>query len=910
MPKIYLRAIFRDVKSHIGRFMAILMIIFLGIAFFVGVKAAGPSMKGTADRYYKKVHLADLTLISNYGLSKEDLAFVKGKVKRADGVKAMPLTLENPSATLNVMAYNKDNQLNQLVIKSGRLPKNDHEIVMDSFAQQRLGLHLGQKLHLLDENQKNKEGKGQLNQGLQLLQADFTLVGFVQSPEFVEKGFRSLAQSDIHYDYFAYVGEGAIKGEIFSKILVANDYKDHFDSKAYTDKVDQLKKKIQRGSKSRRIARRDEINKKVAEEIRKSKDRLAQAKHKLAEGQKQLDEGKRQIELMRGQFGQSQMPALLAKAESFKREESTFLAEKEKREKEIRKAEAEIARQEKAVKNRPLAKWYLLDRNANPGYAEFSDNAERISAIASVFPVFFFLVAALMSFTSMKRMIDEQRLQIGMYRGMGYSRQQIMAKYLIYALLATVLGSGLGLMVGYPLFPPLIYGAYSSLYNIPDFKVVASLGDSTIAVSFALFSTVGAAVFISWRTLREVPAQLLRPKPPKKGKQIFLERWKFFWKRISFNRKMTLRNLFRYKGRNAMTILGVAGSTALIVTGFGINDSISNLAHQQFREVITYQGIVRLDEKAENVNRKEVLKSLEKEKGIQKIVPVYTKELTLEVAGGYEETASLMVPLDSQFKDVVDLRNRLSQDKIELKDDGAVATEKLSKLLKGEKTYQVTGLDRECHLPIKAIAENYLGHYLYMTDKAYQSFFGQKAQCNALLIQYKNPTDRMWEKKLINRLSHKKAVSSYVSLAAVHRSFQDAINGLSIITTVLVISAGLLAFVVLFTLTQMNIQERRLELATIKVLGFYNREVSWYIFQELLILSAWGIFLGGGLGYALNAFVLKTCEINKMLFPPTVSWQSYLYSALLTLLFAAIVMGFMAIKLTRVNMVEALKAED
>lgn len=933
MPKTYVRAIWRDIQSPIGRFMALLIIIFLGVGFYVGVKAAGPSMVATADRYYHRTHLADITVLSTHGLNSDDLTYLKGKAPLVEGVKALTVNMEEPSASLNVMAFRKNQQLNQLVVKKGHLPKTAKEIVLDSSAEKRLGLQLGQKLHLLEEvHQTNNESgtddnpgndlvnDGQAEQvdkdpktkdGLYLAENQFKIVGFVQSPEFIETVSRTLPQSKKHIDYFAYVGPGAIKGNLYSKVLLGSNCRESFESKAYQKAVDRLKKAVERGSKKRCAQRFEAIKEEGNEKIRKERARLSAAKSALAKGQSQIEAAKGELAQASLAFGGSLPAPLAEQAQVLKEKEKQFLTEKKLREEELQQGEELLQRQEKTLNKMSATKWYVLTRKANPGYAEFTDNADRISAIASVFPVFFFMVAALMSFTSMKRMVDDQRIQIGMCRGMGYTRAQVISKYAIYALLATGTGSLMGLVVGYPLFPPLIYGAYKTLYNIPDFQVVPSLWDTCLAVSFAFLSTVGAAVWISGRTLREVPAQLLRPKPPKKGQRILLERWTFLWRHISFNRKMTLRNLFRYKGRNVMTILGVAGSTALIVTGFGINDSISNLSHKQFREVLTYQGLVRLTDDASKGQQLQLEKTLKAEKGLEKIVPVYTQELTLKDGKGKEETASLIVPLTTNFKQVIHLRDRLTRQKISLSDQGVVATEKLNKLLKGQKAYRWVDGDRERQLPVKRVAENYLGHYLYLTPKGYQTYFKKTPRVNAYLLRYeRQAVDKDWERDLMNRLSTLKGVSVYLSLASINRTFQEAIDGLKIITTVLVVSAGLLTFVVLFTLTQMNIDERRLELATIKVLGFYNREVSWYIFQELLILLGWGIVLGCGLGYGLNAFVLKTCEVNKMLFPPTVTWTSYLCSAGLTLAFATVVMAFMTRQLARVNMVEALKAED
>lgn len=642
---------------------------------------------------------------------------------------------------------------------------------------------------------------------------------------------------------------------------------------------------------------------------------LEGAKNQLETGQYELDKGKEELAKQKAD-GQAALADAGKKIEEGEAEYQKGLNEfEEKRpeaEKEIADGQVELDKAMKELGNLDEPVYFVQDRAVNPGYQEYRDNADRMSAIASIFPVFFFLIAALVSFTTMTRMVDEQRQQMGTLKGLGYNNFDIAKKFLVYSSIAGLLGTTVGLIFGYHLFPNVIFNAYGSLYNLPDVRIHYYLSYTLIAFAVALLCTVGPAVLATQRTLRENPAAMMRPKAPKSGKRVLLERIPAIWNKLGFNAKITIRNLVRYKVRNSMTIFGVAGCTALILTGFALKNSISGLAQTQFGEVMRYDAVVSLHPNNIANQLQEYDEAIAEYPEIKEHLHILQTTYKVEKEGVNLQDVNLFVPETTEhFSDFVRLQERGKTDPHSLTDEGAVLSEKLAILMDVQPGDELMIRDEEemtYSIPIKAITENYTGHYLYLTPDLYEEVFAEAYSPNTDLLRYDE--DKNWEDRFASEIMDHPEVALVTFMDSIDRAFADTLGSLDIVTLILIISAAALAFVVLYNLTNINVSERIRELSTIKVLGFYNLEVSMYVYRETFILSLIGVFFGFLLGSVLSSVVLKMVEVDFMLFPITILPLSYLYSALLSMAFSIIVMVIMHYRLKNVDMIEALKSVE
>ena len=642
---------------------------------------------------------------------------------------------------------------------------------------------------------------------------------------------------------------------------------------------------------------------------------LASAFSQLEDGQIQINNGWSELESQRvsGEQALGEAWKEIQQGEAAYQEGLvTFTAERVDAEIEIADGERQVAEAKQALADLIEPVYYVTDRSGNPGYQEYRDNADRISAIAEIFPVFFFLIAALVSFTTMARMVDEQRQQMGTLKGLGYSDFDIAKKYLIYAAIACIVGTSLGLVAGYNIFPAVIFDAYGSMYSLPSVKITYYLSYALISIAIALLCTIGPAAWAAHASLRENPAMMMRPKAPKNGKRVLLERVTFIWDRLSFNSKITVRNLMRYKARNMMTILGVAGCTALILTGYGIKNSISGLADTQFNDVMRYNAItaMRPEASAEEIASYDELVAATPE--ITDHLKVVQESYKLDKKGVNLQNVTVFAPLESEnLPDFVSLRDRITQEPIALTDEGAVISEKLANLADvgpGDSIEIRNDEMQTYQIPIQAVTENYVNHYIYLTPSLYEEVFIQAAEPTTDLLLFDEPES--WERSFGSEVMGEQAVALVTFINSVDRSFAETLGSLDVVTLVLIVSAASLAFVVLYSLTNINVSERIRELSTIKVLGFYDVEVSMYIYRESLVLTLLGILFGFVLGKILSTVVLKMVEIDFMMFPPTIMPISYLYAGLLSLLFSSVVMLIMHRKLKQVDMIEALKSVE
>ncbi|WP_035051992.1 FtsX-like permease family protein [Carnobacterium pleistocenium] len=642
--------------------------------------------------------------------------------------------------------------------------------------------------------------------------------------------------------------------------------------------------------------------------IEAAKTTLADGEAQLADAQAQLDQEKAN--------GEAELAAASEKLANGQADYEEALAEFEEQsadaETEIVDGEADLAEAKEDLEALEMPEYYVLDRSSNPGYGEFNDNADRISAIAQVFPVFFFLIAALVCLTTMTRMVEEERLQMGTLKALGYSNWDISKKFLVYASVASVLGTVIGLAIGYQVFPNVIFDAYGSMYNLPPILINYYISYGVISFIVALLGTVMAAYLATRVALKSSPATLMRPKAPKIGKRILLERIPFIWNKLGFIQKVTARNLFRYKQRMLMTVLGVAGCTALILTGFGISDSISDVADLQYGKIMKYDAIVALNTDASETEKADYDEAAEEQTVIDESLKVSQESYTVDVEGVNTQTVTVFIPETTEnFDHYVLLNDRSSGQTYSLPEEGTIISEKLAELIDVEKgdTLTLTDTDnKEVEVVINEIVENYTGHYVYMNKDYFETVFEKAPEYTTELLNYSEAN--VDEEALGSTLLEQPSVLSINFVSDVSGAFEETMGSLGIVTLVLIISAGLLAFVVLYNLTNINVSERERELSTIKVLGFFDKEVTMYIYRENIILTVMGIVVGSLLGILLHSFVLDTSEIDLLMFSPTIQPVSYLYSAVITLVFSGIVMIAMHYKLKKVDMIEALKSVD
>lgn len=642
-----------------------------------------------------------------------------------------------------------------------------------------------------------------------------------------------------------------------------------------------------------------------------SERELAQADRQLVEGQSQIQSGWQEIEKSEQEIfdGEAEIAANEAKLADARKE---YEDGKREAEEEIADGEQKILDAEEEIAKIGTPKWYVYDRSTLVEYTGMGDNAERLGAIGRVFPVIFFLVAALISLTSMTRMVEEQRISIGTMKALGYDKSVIAAKYLGYALLATIGGSVFGVLVGEKLLPFIIIYAYEILYrHIPKILVPYNWTYAAMASFAAVACTTIATLFACYRELGAQPAVLMRPPTPKNGKRVFLERIRFIWGHLNFTWKSTVRNMVRYKKRFFMTIFGISGCMVLMLVGFGLRDSIYEIAELQYADIQVYDGSIYLQENLTEDEKENLQQYLDHDDDLERFMDADMKKITL-VSGKKERVAYQCVLSSSEdAEDYVHFRDRKTKKVYHLSDDGVIISEKTAKLLDAEVGDIICIKDEEKgnkEIKIDHICENYMSHYIYMTPKYYEKVYGEKPEYNSILFAMDDSYSKEDMEKAGQDILAREEVLSVSYMHDIEKQLDDMLGSLNLVIVVLIISAGMLAFVVLYNLNTINIAERKRELATLRVLGFYNPEVAGYVYRENILLTLIGAVVGVGLGRVLHLFIVQTVEVDAAMFGRNINFPSYIYSLVFTLAFSMIVNGIMYFKIKKIDMVESLKS--
>ncbi|WP_439442706.1 FtsX-like permease family protein [Listeria aquatica] len=877
------RALWKDIWREIwhskSRFLSILALIMLGVAFFVGIKATGPDMIETADRYYKENKLADFSIQSTYGLDESDKALLEktSGIKQIDMGYSADLLLNQDRLAMRIYSYDGKKSLNQYEALSGRVPNKSGEIALDATKKMNKKYQIGDTVTFVSGDGSKLKGT--------LKKDKFKVVGFVRSPMFIEKDSRGTSSvGNGSTDAFAVIPQQDFDSNVYT---VANlQFHDMADKKAFSNGY----KDAEESNKAKLEKR---LNKQADKRLRKMQQ----------DGYAKLDQAEKKLKAQEAKLAMSESIAQAGVAKSPELTEAK--AKLEIKQQKLQQERAKIEALEKP-------EYFVLDRSNNPGYAEYKENADRLTSLSTIFPVFFFLIAALVCLTTMTRMVEEQRTQIGTFKALGYSSSDIMKKFLVYGSLASLIGTGIGLVVGFLFFPTIIFNAYGMMYDMPAVALIFYPSYSVMALLVALLCTTVTAFAACLAELRSNAATLMRPKAPKQGKRILLERVGFIWKHMNFSSKVTARNIFRYKQRMLMTIVGVAGCTALILTGFGLRDSISDIATLQYGSVLKYDAIVTRDKTATE-KKKAAYNQLLSDDAVTGRMPTSMKTMDTVKAGTGSQAVQLTTfATTEKLDDFIHLENRESKENLKLDNRGAVVTEKLAKLLDLKKGSTLVLKDtdhKEYRFKVTGIAENYAGHYVYLTKNSYEKAFHEAPSYDTDLLNLKH-TSKAWENQFAEKLMDQGGVLGVTFSNTISDMLTDMLKSLNIVMVVLIVSAAILAFIVLYNLTNINVSERIRELSTIKVLGFYPKEVTMYVYRENIILTVLGILVGFIFGFFLHRFVIQTAEVDNMMFSPTITWPSYVYSAILTLLFSTIVMLVMHYKLKKIDMIEALKSVE
>ena len=838
-----------------GRFIGILLLMAVSAFAFIGLKMAGPDMRNTAQTYYQDVNLADLTVSSNYGLDKNDTQTIKKQAKKAtiDFGYLQDTTINNSKTSLRVLSESKNISTSQLI--SGKLPKKDNQIAISYLLRDKY--HLGEWITL--------------NEPSNLKNSRFKIVGFMRPSEYTDKS--EIGQTNVgtgQLSGIAVVKKNAFKSQNYSIARIRFNKTKELDpySSTYQKFIDNKKERITNSLKQSGKLKKVEVD------------------NNFKAAQKQIKQAKAQIQL----------------AENNGLE---ITKEKEKLEKQQKK----LNEQKQEMKQLGSISYYVNDRKNDSGYDTYQSNSEKIELITNIFPVFLFAVAALVSFSTMTRFIDEERQNIGVLRALGYSKLDTSLKFVIYSLTAALTGVFIGAIGGYWILPRIIFNAYTANLTLTNFQSSFSWKYLFLTFLISILCTTGAAVIQLFIVLRAKTSELLLPKPPKNGSRILLEKIKPFWQHLSFNYKVTLRNIFRYKVKMIMTILGIAGCTGLLMMGFGIRDSLAGIGQKQYSEIIKYD-LIAIDKNSLSSEQSTKLNQKLSSSQVNKYLPVYFENVSKKIAGTNQDLSIIVPEKSSQISKYISLRNRSSGQKINLNSRGIVISEKLAKLLNlsiGDELSLVTTNGKKVKLPISNICEMYMGHYVLMNSNIYQKHFNKKVNSNAQLIELNNQKQT---NSFANSLMKTGAVSA-INLNTNNQQIIDSlIQSMNKVIFLLIGLAALLAVVVIFTLTTTNLEERMREIATLKVLGFYNNEASLYIYRETIILSIFGILIGFLVGNWLHGFIIDNLAPLNAMFRPGILFSNYLLSALIPLVITGIMAIFVNRKIKEVNMLEALKSVD
>ncbi len=911
----------REIQHTRSRFFSIMILVALSVAFLSGLKATAPDMKKTGDDYLDSLHLADIQVLSTLGLTDDDITAIRAqdKVEDAEGEYVIDAFASSDSLDAVVKVLSLTGRgINEVLLRGGRMPERADECVVEENMLSLMNIAIGDRITLTPGDDLSDA----------LAQDTYTVVGTVRSPVYlaVERGTSTLGSGTVKaylylpreaftLDYYtaAYVRvSGAVEMTAFY-----SDYDDYIDAV-----IDELEPFGDARSQLRHDDLVDEATEKLDDAQKELDDAKAEADEKLGDAQKELSDARKKLDDGWKDYydgeeqyadGVKELSDAYTELTDGERDYRKGLREyadgKAEADEKIADAQEKITDARRKVADIDSCEWYIFSRSYNPGYTGFGQDADRMANLASVLPIIFFLVAALVCLTTMTRMVEEQRVQIGALKALGYSRLSISRKYIGYGLLPSLVGGVLGLVIGYILFPKMIFTAYQIMYQMPDIELHAYTDISLFSVLAAVACTTVATLWACLATLRETPASLMRPRTPKAGKRVFLEYIKPLWKRMSFIHKVTARNLFRYQKRFWMTVIGIGGCTALIIAGFGMRSSLLFTMSRQYDELFHYSAQVTLADNALPEERAAVEDFLAGDSRVVNYIPCAASSATV-VTPSYSTTAYVEVMASDEIGKVVDLFDYKSGDPITMGDEGVYIDQKLSELLKvsvGD-TFFLDG-DVRGDVTVAGIYEHYTGHFIYMTPDYYGNALHADGEPNAYLLNFtSDDTDTC--NAIFEKLLDMSGVATTSRMRDTQDTYMHSMERVDFVVVIIILAAAALAMVVLFNLSNINITERQRELATIKLLGFYDGEVSAYVYRENIVLTLFGILLGCFMGHWLHIYLVRSTEIDLMMFGRQTAPSAYVYAAILTALFSLLVNVLAHFRMKKIDMVESLKSAE
>ncbi len=892
MKSIMKKTTLREIRQSLGRYLAIFAIVAMGVGFFAGLKITRQVMITSANAYLEEKQLYDYRLLSTLGFEDEDVQTLSSKedVRFVEGAVAADILYFNQQGNEDVIkAHSLLQNINGLEVVAGRLPQQATECVVDANLYDKSAL--GTKI-VLSENNVEKDLD-------YFAYREYTIVGIAQSSAYIqfERGTTALGNGQV--SGFMYLLPQGFCAEFYTEIYVKFNQDYPIYSKDYNDYIDDKEPLWKDYCKAQGERRYQAIVADAEAELANAKQTLAEekadAKQTLADAKKELTDAEAELADAHAEL-----------ADGWAKYNDSYAEFEEK----IAEAEQEIADAEADIANIEKPETYVLNRDANIGYACFQNDSSIVEGLANVFPVFFFLVAALVCMTTMNRMVEEQRTQIGVLKALGYGEAAIMRKYLFYSGSAALAGCIAGYFLGIHLFPFVIWTAYGMMYQMGSIVYIFDGGTALLCLACALLCSMGTTWISCRHELKEVAADLMRPKAPRAGKRVFLEWLPFIWKRLKFLHKVSVRNIVRYKRRFFMMVIGISGCTALLVTGFGIRDSVVDIADQQFQEIQTYQFGITLKNGIKDANDPsltEFTEILDTYGG--SFLPVLETTMDLQTPENLKSIHLIIVENPAQIGEYIDLH---TPDKTAIsypKAGEAVICEKLAKRYRiqiGDTIHLFEENGKEVQAVVSGICENYIYNYIYLNAETYQTALGT--------FLYKNVYANITKDADIHAVGAAIMKANNITAVSINADmlvrFSSMMSSMNYIVFVVIACAAALAFIVLYNLNNINITERIREIATIKVLGFYRNETAAYVFRENTALTAIGCAVGLLLGKLLHIYVMHKVDIDLMSFDVHVKAVSYLLSILLTFAFTWIVNRIMTGKLENINMAESLKSVD
>lgn len=903
--KIYWKDILRSFTSSKGRFLSILILMMLGSLALVGLKVAPPNMRRTATDYLKEQRTMDLAVMADYGLDKADQKELEA-IKGADVEFGYLTDVTVDEEALRVFSDTKD--ISNFQVTSGRLPKKEKEIALASFWSKKY--KLGQEIDLTE-----KAGSPSV-----LKNKTYKVVGFVNSAElWSDRNLGNATSGSGALSAYAVVSPKAFDTDVYS--IARLRYHDLEKlapfSESYQEHLEQHQTALDKSLEDNGAARFKRLEADAKSTIQKGQDKIAQAESELTQGKKQLEQAQSQLDQQKSQLAAAQSasilpPAQLSQSQQIQEAESQLnqkKAELAQAEKDLSASKDKLADAKANLSRLKEPAYHSYDRKSLPGgngYHMYKNSMNSIASIGNIFPVVLYLVAAMVTFTTMTRFVDEERTNAGVFKALGYHSRDIIRKFALYGLVAGSLGTLVGILLGHYFLSGVISSIITRGMVLSAPHAYFYVSYSLLALGLSLLSSVLPAYLVARRELTEEAAHLLLPKPPVKGSKIFLERLSLIWRRLSFTQKVTARNIFRYKQRMFMTIFGVAGSVALLFAGLGLQSSIGGIPKRQFEEILRYDLIIAVNP-GENQGEQDKLKKMLADDSIADSQEIHSETLTEKYKGKKEtESVTLMVTDKENFEPFISLESPDNQQKLTLK-DGVVVSDKLARIagVSPGGSIELGGK------PVKlaAVNENHFGHFAFMKATDYQKIYGKKPEKNAYLVRLKDSSSKNIVDKA-NEFMSLKSVKSVSQNASMVKQFNVLADSLNNTMLILVLISILLAIVILYNLTNINVAERIRELSTIKVLGFHNKEVTLYIYRETIILSVIGMAVGLLGGFFLHRFLIEKVAPSIISLTPQVSLSVYLFPLTAVTLILTLLGFFVNYRLRRVDMLEALKSVD